>query len=134
MSRPVTSTTTDSSTSTSPTTAPTRLYRNEGGGRFTDITESYGIEGDDWSASATFCDYDADGFLDLYVTHYVGNDESKSCSHTDGSPDYCSPQVFAGTADTLYRNDGGGRFVDVSARAGIRRGAGPRDSVCCAPT
>ena len=111
---------------------PDRLFRNEGGGRFSDVTESHGIAGDDWSASATFCDYDADGFLDLYVTHYVANDENKSCTHSDGSPDYCSPQVFSGTPDTLYRNEGGGRFVDVSARSGIREARAPGLGVLCA--
>ena len=111
---------------------PDRLYRNDGG-RFVDVTEAFGITGDFWSASATFCDYDADGFLDLYVTHYVAYDREKACSQSDGSKDYCSPQVFPGTPDKLYRNDGGRRFVDQSARAGSGTRARPVWA-CCAPT
>ena len=91
-----------------------------------------GIGGDAWSASAVFCDYDADDYLDLYVTQYVTFDEEKGCTHSDGSSDYCSPQVFPGTADLLYRNERGERFVDVSARTGIREARAPGLGVLCA--
>ncbi len=111
---------------------PDRLYRNEGNGRFEDVGAAMGIEGDFWSASANFCDYDADGYLDLYVTHYVAYDEEKSCTHSDGSNDYCSPQVFPGVSDTLYHNERGTRFVDVSAEAGILEQRAPGLGVLCA--
>jgi len=109
-----------------------RLYLNDGAGSFSDVTDSHGIAGEHWSASATFCDFDADGFLDLYVTHYVTYDAEKSCTQSDGSKDYCSPQVFPGTPDALYRNQDGKRFVDVSARAGIRDARAPGLGVLCA--
>ena len=50
-----------------------RLYRNNGDGRFTDVTRAAGDGVDDprWSTSATFSDYDADGDLDLFVANYV---------------------------------------------------------------
>ena len=51
------------------------LYRNEGHGTFTDITDGAGVGGDAWSTSAGFCDLDSDGFLDLFVVTYVVFDQ-----------------------------------------------------------
>jgi hypothetical protein len=51
-----------------------RLYRNLGGFRFTDITDGAGIEGalaDHWASGATFVDVQGDGYLDLYVCAYA---------------------------------------------------------------
>lgn len=111
---------------------PDVLYRNLGNGRFENATRELGIGGDAWSASATFCDQDADGFLDLYVTQYVTYDVQKACTHSDGSADYCSPQVFPGTPDKLYRNEGGRRFTDISGSSGIRGARAPGLGVLCA--
>ncbi len=111
---------------------PDVLYRNLGNGRFEDATQELGIAGDAWSASATFCDQDADGFLDLYVTQYVTYDAQKACTHSDGSADYCSPQVFPAAPDKLYRNEGGRRFTDISRPSGIRAIRAPGLGVLCA--
>ena len=111
---------------------PDALYLNEGNGRFKNVSREHGLTGDFWSASASFCDYDADGFLDLYVTHYVRHDPDKRCTRSDGSSDYCSPQVFPGTPDVLYHNEKGQRFTDVSAKAGIRAARAPGLGVLCA--
>jgi hypothetical protein len=106
------------------------LYRNEASGRFTDVSLEAGVAGPGWSTSAAFLDFDADGDLDLFVTDYVAWEATpafvdKTCYAVDGTPDYCSPQAYAApTFDTLYRNDGDGRFTDVSAEAGIRAKAG----------
>ena len=110
---------------------PDVLYRSLGDGRFEDVTASAGVAGQGWSSSAAFCDYDADGRLDLYVTRYVRNDPAKHCTQQDGSRDYCSPQVFPGTHDYLYRNLGGGRFEDVSLAAGLRTVHAPGLGVVC---
>ena len=111
---------------------PDRLYRNEGNGHFRDITSGSGITGDHWSASATFCDVDADGLLDLYVTHYVAYDAKRVCRGLDGKPDYCSPQVFPGVSDSLYRNLGNGKFEDISVASRIGSVAMPGLGVVCA--
>ena len=97
------------------------LYENTGGGRFRDVTASSGIVGDAWSVSASFADVDGDGLLDLYVGNYVAFSlaESKRCTSDSGAPSYCSPVVYPGAADKLYRNLGGGRFADVSAASGV---------------
>lgn len=110
---------------------PDVLYRSLGDGRFEDVTARAGVAGEGWSSSAAFCDFDADGRLDLYVTRYVRNDPGKLCTQQDGSRDYCSPQVFPGIHDYLYRNLGGGRFEDVSLAAGLRAVHAPGLGVVC---
>jgi hypothetical protein len=98
---------------------PDALFLNNGDGTFTNVTEQAGIRNHHWSASAAFIDYDRDGWLDLYVTNYLKYDPHKSCTDAAGRPDYCGPTAFPGVADVLYRNEGDGRFRDVSVEAGI---------------
>ena len=49
----------------------TRLFRNDGQGKFTDITCTAGIAPGGWSTAAAFVDVDRDGWLDLLIGHYV---------------------------------------------------------------
>ena len=70
-----------------------RLLRNEGGGRFTDVTEEAGLQGDGYSIGVAAADFDNDGKPDLFVTGVNGNH--------------------------LYRNTGTGRFEDVTEHAGL---------------
>jgi hypothetical protein len=109
-----------------------RLYRNDGG-RFTDVTEEAGVRDAGWSTSASFCDYDRDGDLDLYVAHYVAfaPASNKVCSGTTGQRDYCSPEAYPPEADKLFRNEGGTRFSDASAESGIGAHAAAGLGVVC---
>lgn len=101
-----------------------KLLRNDAG-TFRDVTAASGTAGDDarWSSSAGFFDYNRDGRLDLFVCNYVtwSRDLDLSQSFTlDGqSRAYGPPVAFTGTFPYLFRNDGDGRFTDVSAEAGI---------------
>lgn len=102
------------------------LYRNNGNGTFSDVTTEAGTTDPLWSTSASFFDYDRDGDLDLYVANYLdftlaGN---KLCYDTVGARDYCSPRAYRPLPDRLYRNDGKGRFADVTDAAGIARAVG----------
>ncbi len=102
---------------------PNVLLRNAGGGRFEDVTEAAGVAGSEWSTSAVFLDHDLDGDLDLYVCNYIfwSLDGDKECYEASGKRTYCGPSSYnAPTPDSLFRNDGGGRFTDVSEAAGIR--------------
>jgi enediyne biosynthesis protein E4 len=101
------------------------LYLNDGAGHFTDVTAEAGLRGDQWTTSMAFVDYDLDGFLDLYVVHYVDVDPTKFCAGVDSRREYCTPQAFPATTDTLYRNRGDGTFDDVSIAAGLTGVAGP---------
>jgi hypothetical protein len=88
--------------------APSLLFRNDGGGRFTNVTASSGITGVAHASSVTWVDYDNDGRLDLYVTNYM------TCAGrwTSGTDSLAHVRYYGAR---LFRNDGGGKFTDVSA-------------------
>ena len=69
------------------------LYRNNGDGTFTDITDTAGVGHHGYGMGCVFADYDGDGNLDLYVTNYGAN--------------------------VLYHNNGDGTFSDVTETAGV---------------
>ena len=104
-----------------------RLYRNLGDGAFEDVTDRAGVGDASWSSSSVFFDYDGDRDLDLFVANYVvwSADRERPCLGPNGLRNYCNPSEYPPAPDTLYRNDGDGRFTDVSAGAGIRSVAGP---------
>jgi len=70
------------------------LFRNDGNGKFTDVTDAAGVGADLFSMAAIAADYDNDGFVDLLVTGY--------------------------RRAILYRNKGNGSFEDVTAKAGVQ--------------
>ena len=83
-----------------------RLYRNEGNGVFTDIAKSAGVELiSSHSTGVMTCDLDNDGMQDLYVGAW-GDPEDQL--------DFRSPSDIQGNTDTLFLNQGGGKFVDFS--------------------
>ncbi|NUN13779.1 MAG: CRTAC1 family protein [Myxococcales bacterium] len=80
---------------------PNSLFRNQGGGRFVDMTFEAGLgEIHCPVKSAAWGDYDNDGDVDLFV----GNETSDELT--------CPTQLF--------RNNGDGTFTDVAAEAGVR--------------
>ena len=101
---------------------PNVLYRNNGDGTFSDVTERAGVGDPLWSASAGFADYDGDGDLDLYVTNYVDFRLDNNLYCGENRPGYrtvCHPRNYSSQPDHLYRNRGNGTFEDVSRAAGI---------------
>jgi hypothetical protein len=98
-----------------------RLFRNEGNFKFRDVTKASGIANAGFGTSAAWLDYDKDGLVDLFVANYVQwTPESDLWCSLDGSTkSYCTPESYKGTASKLYRNLGGGRFADVSRKAGV---------------
>ena len=98
------------------------LYHNRGDGTFQDVTEQAGIKSSPWSIGAAWFDYDNDGLLDLLVVNYLR--WSPTFEPFCGDPSrqlrvYCHPSVFEGLPNTLYHNEGNGRFKDVSEESGI---------------
>lgn len=72
-----------------------RLYRNLGGGRFSDITETAGVGGGAaWGTGAALVDIDADEDLDIYVCNYESSHQ-------------------------LFLNDGTGRFREAARDFGL---------------
>ncbi len=102
-----------------------RLFRNDGG-KFVDVTGDAGVGGVDsqWSTGAGWFDYDNDGDLDLFVANYIEwskeSDLSQKFTLIGGGRGYGRPQPFHGVFPYLYRNDGDGKFADVSKEAGIQ--------------
>ena len=70
--------------------SPSRMYHNEGGGKFADVTLGLGLTNTGWGQGVCAGDFDNDGFTDLLVTYWGQN--------------------------VLYRNMGGRRFDDVTAK------------------
>ena len=82
---------------------PNSLLRNDGQGRFEDVTFEAGLGEVHYpTQTAAWADYDNDGDLDLYV----GNETS---------PEFTSPCQ-------LFCNNGDGTFTDIAARAGVTQG------------
>ncbi|MEC9341143.1 MAG: CRTAC1 family protein [Pseudomonadota bacterium] len=114
---------------------PNRMYRNNGDGTFADVTaESAGMDDPRWGTSASFCDYDRDRDLDLFVTNYVDFNigANKPCNDSTGQKDYCGPMAYLPVPDSLFRNDGAGRFTDVSRSSGLGAAYGSGLGVICA--
>jgi hypothetical protein len=112
-----------------------QLYRNNCDGTFTDVSKTSGVAGDaGWSVSASFFDYDRDGWLDLFVTHYLNYsvETNTPCFGPSGNPDYCSPNVYRPQLSRLYHNNRNGTFTDVTAAAGMARDFGPALGVATA--
>ena len=102
------------------------LFQNDGQGHFRDVTtEANARGGDGWCTSATFCDIDRDGDLDLFACGYVAwsvaADEAISTQllGTDKGKAYDPPASYRGSQCLLLRNDDG-KFVDISESAGVQ--------------
>ena len=109
------------------------LYHNNGNGTFTEVGQKAHVAGDPtrWSTGCAFIDYDRDGKLDLFVTHYVKFSLQNALD--PGTNPYCmfrglavncGPRGLIGETSTLYHNNGDGTFTDVSAQAGILKQSG----------
>jgi Flp pilus assembly protein TadD/peroxiredoxin len=97
------------------------LFVNDGTGRFSPVADAFRFQRALQGAltSIAMADYDRDGFLDLYLcvySYFYGAGEDKA-----GTP---TPYYDArnGPPGVLFRNDGGGRFVDVTSESGIDAG------------
>jgi hypothetical protein len=102
------------------------LYHNDGNGRFTDVTVRAGVamKRHPLKASACWLDFDNDGHLDLFVTHYFEfsleqNGDTYCGRREPGHRIYCDPDVFKPLPNALFRNNGDGTFTDVSEQSGL---------------
>ncbi len=98
------------------------LFRNLGNGKFADVTAKAGVR-DLWvlDQSAVWLDYDNDGRLDLFVSHYIewSVASNKTCSLDGKNKSYCTPELYKGQSGTLFHNKGNGVFEDVTKKAGL---------------
>ena len=150
-----------------------RLYQNQGGRHFIDVTEQVGLDSEGWGQGVCAGDVDNDGFTDLFVTYWGENrlyrnqsgksferlpvpdtsSYSTGCAFLDADNDgdldlfianylefdfertpkpgenpycfyrnipvACGPRGLPFARNELLRNDGAGRFTDVSHASGI---------------
>ncbi|HEY3757751.1 MAG TPA: FG-GAP-like repeat-containing protein [Opitutaceae bacterium] len=83
--------------------APNLLYINQGDGTFKEMAQAYGLDVVDSCVMAAFCDFDRDGWLDVYIQTNLLD----PANHPDGQRDY------------LFHNNRDGTFTNVTDRAGI---------------
>ncbi|MDQ6760278.1 MAG: CRTAC1 family protein [Acidobacteriota bacterium] len=97
------------------------LFHNEGAGKFRDVTAASGIQNASFGTSAAWFDFDRDGKADLFVANYVQWTQKGDirCSLDGSMKSYCTPESYKGNSSKLYRNLGGGRFEDVTQKAGV---------------
>jgi tetratricopeptide (TPR) repeat protein len=75
------------------------LFKNHGGGKFSDVTTATGVQPANHPAGITFVDYDHDGDLDLFVTG--------------------QPSAAGAKPNVLWRNNGNGTFTNWTDQAGL---------------
>ena len=96
------------------------LFRNEGGSRFTEVTEEAGLSMRVNSNSAFWFDYNRDGLLDLFIGGYYHEDVNLfDLEDTRMMPDSYEYATNGGL-NYLFRNNGDGTFSDVSEESGIQ--------------
>jgi hypothetical protein len=89
--------------------------------KFVDVTKESGTDDPRWSTSASFFDYDRDGWLDLMLVNYADFSvtNSPNCYAATTARDYCTPRVFRAPGNRLLHNKGKGVFEDVTLSAGL---------------
>ncbi len=104
------------------------LFHNEpdgkGGRRFVAVGEKLGLKDTLWSTSAGWGDIDGDGFPELYVCHYcdwsIANNPVCKGQTAGVARDVCPPQKFKPLIHSLFKNEKGTSFRDVSAEHGFK--------------
>ena len=96
------------------------LFHNDGGARFTRVTDAAGFPGWVNANTAVWFDYDRDGLLDLFIGGYFP--ENLNLWKLENTEIMAESFEYArnGGRKYLYHNLGGGRFEEVSEKLGIK--------------
>ncbi len=89
------------------------LYHNDGGGKFSDVSNAAAIPAYPYlPSSVAFVDVDHDGDLDIFITGLADLSQAPKVGAS-----LIFPDDFAGAPNLLLRNDGNGKFTDITAAA-----------------
>jgi hypothetical protein len=111
---------------------PNVLYRNNGDGTFTDVTDMAQVAaGNKVGAGVGFLDIEGDGDLDLYASSYVDFTYENHSYRMLGPHRYSDPNDYHPVPDNLFRNDGDGKFTDITDSSGIGAVAGTGMGTVC---
>ena len=92
---------------------PNLLFRNEGDEAFTEVSESAGVAAVDSNSTGVMaCDFDNDGYQDLYVGAHGRKGDGLDFRSAPGRPD-----LRVAIMDRLFRNNGDGTFTDITHSA-----------------
>jgi len=105
------------------------LYRNDADGdarRFVDVAAEAGVEDVSAGMGVSWGDYDGDGHFDLYVSNMYSS-AGRRIAYQRRFQEAAAGDVRAlfqrhAHGNTLFRNTGDGRFLDVTAQAGVEMG------------
>lgn len=91
------------------------LYHNQQDGTFKNVTDECGAGDEGTGLGGAFVDYDHDSDLDIYVANFIDPDGLDMA-------DKHFPEEFPGAPNRLYRNDGKGKFTDLTQEANLEGG------------
>ena len=101
---------------------PTWFWRNQGDGRFEEVSEAIGAINHGNGMGISWMDYDGDGFLDAYISNmqsFAGNRITRM-DHFPGTPEQKDMYRRFSQGNALLRNKGDGTFENVTDQAGVR--------------
>lgn len=104
---------------------PVRLYQNQGDGTFVECASQRGLKDRGFTTSAGWGDLNADGVLDIYMTHYVEWNlaaERQCQQQKKQSTEICGPKNFLAESDRVFLGSGDGSFQDKTSEAGLQSG------------
>ena len=106
-------------------TGPDALLVNRGELSFVDQAQGTPLADPRWTTGCGFADLDNDGNLDLVVCSYVDwAAESEQNCHAGGVTDYCHVSLYPSLSDRVWKGDGTGNFVDVTAQSDLAKRTG----------
>jgi len=98
-----------------------QILHNQGDGTFSPLPLLVTHPESPWSSSLAWADFDRDGVLDLYVTHYVNWSwkHHPSCAGVGVTREVCAPREFAPVGDAIFFGDGMGGFRREDHEVGL---------------